>query len=153
VTHGVAERFWARVERLGPDDCWEWVGSRNNCGRGQLSIEGKVYTAPRVAWELHTGTAPGSLWVLHTCDNPACCNPAHLFLGTAKDNTQDMMRKGRARFYQWGGEPTCAKLKAWQSPYVRTLREAGVPVTDIARAYGVKRGAIYRLTTGRSWQD
>src|SRR3990167_6451476 len=90
-----AERFWVRVNRsFGPKTCWPWLGrqvGRGSDRRGHLYIKGgaanPVYKyAPRVAWELTHGPIPPHLKVLHSCDNPICCNPAHLRLGTQKDN-------------------------------------------------------------------
>lgn len=98
-TPTVAERFWKKVDRSGGDlACWPWIGSRQPNGYGKVRVQA-IRTAPlqahRVAWELSHGEIPHGLWVLHRCDNPPCCNPSHLFLGTPKDNTTDMVGKGR----------------------------------------------------------
>lgn len=95
-----AASFWAKVERRGPDECWPWVGARKPRGYGNVRIDGKYRLAHRVAWELATGTTiPSGCIVMHRCDNPPCCNPAHLLMGTMKDNTADMRRKGRDSFF------------------------------------------------------
>lgn len=86
--------FWAKVDRRGPDECWEWTTGRERYGYGH-SVLG---TASRVAWELTNGPIPDGQRVLHSCDNPPCCNPRHLFLGTQLDNVRDMMAKGRHRY-------------------------------------------------------
>lgn len=92
----VADRFWEKVDRLaGPDGCWLFTGATTH-GYGRLSVPGTSgETASRLAYRLTFGD-PGALGVLHHCDNPPCCNPTHLFLGTALDNMQDMIAKGRA---------------------------------------------------------
>lgn len=95
------ERFWSRVDRRGPDECWPWTGSRNPAGYGAFSRGGKRSNTHRVAWEMTHGPIPGRLHVLHACDNPPCCNPAHLSLGTHEDNMADMVAKGRGRG-RWG---------------------------------------------------
>lgn len=77
------------------DGCWEWQSGRVPDGYGDLSVDGKHYSAHRLAWELWNGAVPAGLCVLHTCDNPPCVNPAHLWLGTKSDNLQDAYDKGR----------------------------------------------------------
>lgn len=77
------------------DGCIEWKGARNPQGYGQKCIKGKRYRTHRLAWEWANGPIPEGLFVLHKCDNPPCCNPDHLFLGTQTDNMQDMLAKGR----------------------------------------------------------
>lgn len=92
----LATRFWARVSRRGPNECWPWTGSTVRQGRGTISVGGKTYTAPRVALALTFGRwLEKDEWALHRCDNPACCNPAHLWIGTAKENTLDAVAKKR----------------------------------------------------------
>lgn len=76
-------------------NCWNWTGKRNVGGYGLIRINGRTFIASRVAWTLINGE-PGSLFVLHKCDNPPCINPLHLFLGSHKDNSADMVRKGRS---------------------------------------------------------
>lgn len=96
------ERFWAKVDwSSGPAFCWPWMGGRHlGDGRGRVSIEGgsKTEYASRMTWKLAYGPIPDGMWVLHKCDNPPCCNPIHLFLGTAKNNSVDCQEKGRGRF-------------------------------------------------------
>lgn len=99
------ERFWAKVLKGGPDECWPWTGARNPHGYGKLKIKRTrmVITAPRFAFAVHFDVDPGEQCVLHRCDNRACCNPNHLFLGSQLDNLADMRAKGRAR--HWGRDP------------------------------------------------
>ncbi len=95
------ERFWKHVHKT--DSCWLWTASVNDKGYGQLFVGvGKSpLRAHRVSWELHRGLIPIGLLVLHHCDNPPCVRPDHLFLGTYKDSTQDMISKGRQRGAAW----------------------------------------------------
>src|SRR5262245_56068801 len=92
----VEERFWRKVERGDASVCWPWKAARSS-GYGVLRVAGRNIRANRLAWELTHGPVPPGLWVLHRCDNPPCCNPAHLFLGSNEDNVRDMQSKGRAR--------------------------------------------------------
>ena len=94
--HALAGRLWAKVEK-GPD-CWPWTARRQSKGYGVITVRGKQYLAHRIVWWFVTRTDPEDLCVLHKCDNPACCRPNHLFLGTVADNSLDMMSKGRGAF-------------------------------------------------------
>ena len=99
VLKSLEERFWAKVVVLGPDDCWEWRGTRLKTGYGLMhggSGSAKRWEiAHRVSWMVHFGEIPEELVICHRCDNPPCCNPAHLFLGTKADNNRDRASKGR----------------------------------------------------------
>ena len=90
--------FWDRCIPEPNTGCWLWMDCAHEFGYGLLKIGGRkgpVVRAHRYAWELHNGPIPRGLFVCHRCDNPPCCNPAHLFLGTNADNVRDMRRKGR----------------------------------------------------------
>lgn len=96
VTEDVAARFWEKVERQGPDECWPWTGATRS-GYGALWIDGVLQRAHRVSWVLNVGPIPKGQHVLHRCDNPPCVNPTHLFLGSHADNMADKAAKGRVR--------------------------------------------------------
>lgn len=91
-------RLWAKVDKSGGDDvCWEWQAKSviSSLNYGAINVDGKITVAHRVAWRLVNGEIPDGLFVCHKCDNPKCCNPNHLFLGTCSDNINDMCAKGR----------------------------------------------------------
>jgi hypothetical protein len=92
-------RFWSKVDIRGPNECWPWKAYRTKKGYGRFSFNGrkdhKVVRANRCAFFLTHGYWPEN--GLHTCDNPPCCNPAHVYDGTPKQNTADMLSRGRAR--------------------------------------------------------
>lgn len=90
------EKFLVKVGSPDKNDCW--LGGKNNMGYGTLHRGSGVpgsRLAHRISWELVNGSIPPGICVLHRCDNPACVNPSHLWLGSMKDNSQDMARKGR----------------------------------------------------------
>ena len=91
----IEERFWAKVKKS--DGCWEWTGDKNKGRYGSIycSEEKRNLRAHRMSYEMHKGPITDGLWVLHRCDNPPCVNPDHLFLGTARDNIMDAIKKGR----------------------------------------------------------
>ena len=90
------ERFWAKVRKGDPDECWIWIASKGGHGYGTFRADKDTVTkAHRFSWELHNGKIPKGMMVLHRCDIPLCVNPAHLFIGNHTDNMQDMMIKCR----------------------------------------------------------
>lgn len=94
----VKREFWSKVNKT--DTCWEWMRALDKRGYGQIVAKlpekkQASFRAHRVAWELTNGKIPEGLWVLHKCDNPKCCNPDHLFLGTHQDNMDDAVSKQR----------------------------------------------------------
>lgn len=97
----LADHLWSKLDRSGgPDACWPFTGKPNNDdGYGRIMHNGKRYQTHRLAWELTNGPIPDGMEACHNCpggDNPACGNPAHLFLGTRQENATDMVRKGRS---------------------------------------------------------
>jgi hypothetical protein len=92
----LAERFLDFYRPGEPDACWPWLGTRDHDGYGVIGDDARrQMRAHRLAWERVNGPLPPGRYVLHHCDNPPCCNPAHLFVGTIADNNHDMIRKGR----------------------------------------------------------
>ncbi len=89
------QRFWSKVERRSADECWPWTGGATR-GRGAIRHQGRQLIAPRVSWIIaNAREIPDGLCVCHSCDNPLCVNPGHLWVGTQRDNIQDMYAKGR----------------------------------------------------------
>jgi hypothetical protein len=158
-----AERFWGKVQKGTPDQCWPWTGYKIAKGYGRLCIQrgrrrkngrtqGDMVLAHRFAWELSYGPPPADLFVCHKCDNRACCNPAHLFLGTNADNMADMVAKRRARPPRFFGEAHGqARLTDSQVAEIRRLRTIGLSQRSIAERIGaVSREQVRAILNGKS---
>lgn len=149
----LVDRFWSKVDRRGPDECWEWTRARNELGYGRFRFRGCLYYAHRMAWELVNGPVPEALEVCHTCDNPPCCNPAHLFVGTHADNLGDMATKGRAKPVPILGEQngnsrlTSEEVEAIRRRYVRGVTRQ----VDLAREYGISQPTISCVIRATTW--
>lgn len=145
-TLSLRDRFNMRFDR--GDGCWNWIGQLNRSGYGTISDKNKKCTASRVAYELFVGAVPAHLDVCHRCDNPRCVRPDHLFLGTHRDNMQDMLRKGRGH-----GLTTRRKLDETGVREIRRRHAAGERAVDIATHFRVSRQTVYRIARGRIWKD
>lgn len=144
----LAERFWAKVAKS--EGCWEWQGNQGRHGYGRLrSTSYHSVFAHRVAWELTYGPIPDGLEVCHKCDNPPCCRPDHLFLGTSAENLADMRAKGRGARGERHGS---AKLLDSQVMTIRQRLAAGANVYSLASEYDVTPDTIWLIRRRRTWQ-
>lgn len=130
-----------------PSGCWEWNRNRNVYGYGRIGKKNRAITAHRLSWEINRGPIPPGLFICHKCDNPPCVNPDHLFLGTCKDNLNDMWSKGRYKVRR-GELATGSKLTKDQAIAIYL---DGRKHLDIAQAYGVTRECVGRIKQGRTW--
>lgn len=148
----LAERFWSKVDRSGGDDaCWPFAGYRMPDGYGRVDWRGKLELAHRVAWSLANGQPLPEDDVLHECDNPPCCNPSHLFLGSHEINMADMVVKGRSS-RKLGERNGRAELS---EDDVRAIREryasGNVSQTALSTAYGVDQTTISKIVRRKLW--
>lgn len=136
-------RFWSRVDKSG--DCWLWTGSRStSSGYGGVKRAGRQVLVHRVAYELANGPPPVGMYVCHHCDTPLCCNPAHLYAGTPKQNSADREQRRRRKCLQ-GPEQPLSKLTADQAREVRRLHDRGLSYPTLARMFGMSAFAIGRV--------
>ena len=153
--HGtVEERFWRRVEKT--SGCWIWRGGVHSGGYGFMRGEGgrnaPNVTVHRLSYEMHHGPIPDGLVVMHACDNPLCVNPDHLSVGTHKDNTQDMIAKGRAANNKLpvsvGADNGRALLTESK---VRYIRASTASHASLARRFGVSATCIASVRNRQTW--
>lgn len=147
-----ARRFWSKVN-IGPlDQCWEWTGYRSNL-YGQFTISDKAHRAHRIAMQdFLKSPISKSLNVCHACDNPPCCNPAHLFVATWAENMRDMFTKGRNWSPRMPGEAhPAAKLKEWQVLEIRRLYKLGVRPRFIRKEFPISKGCLEKILAGKTW--
>lgn len=148
----VEERFWGKVDKRGPDDCWEWGACGNSNGYGLLKVDGRMALVHRFSWTLAYGPIPEGLCVLHKCDNRACCNPAHLFLGTHRDNMRDRDRKGRNNALA-GERHGMARLTKEQVLEIRrNYKKGDVSRRELAAKHGVSPSHISDIVSERYWK-
>jgi hypothetical protein len=137
----------------GPDACWPWTMFKQRKGYGIVQMPKKRYLAHRAAYTLWVGPIPHGLFVCHHCDNPPCCNPAHLFLGTARDNALDAVQKGRLRGFSSAGEAhPSARLTLDDVRTIRSRRQSGEAHVSLAAAFGMSYGQIYKICRGDNWR-
>ncbi len=150
-----AERLRKYAPEATPDKCWEWTGKAKHAhGYGIINLgtgEGNML-AHRLAFTLKHGPIPTGMKILHRCDNPPCCNPGHLFLGSQADNMRDKAEKGRA---PRGEDNHARKITAKD---VRCIREAYAhgygekTQPELAEKYGIRQSAISGIVNHRLWK-
>ena len=144
------ERLLSKLSFVPITGCWLWTGCVNNKGYGQARAGGSAWLAHRLMWVLHGGELPPRMELLHSCDVPSCVNPAHLSLGTHKDNMIDMSRKGRHRMPNLSGERhPAARLSARQVAEIRASQESS---TTVGARFGVSGAHIRLIRRGGVWQ-
>lgn len=136
----------------GPDECWEWQGYCNKKGYGMIKDEeNKADRTHRVALRLSGVNVGFGDVVMHSCDNPPCCNPAHLSVGTIEDNTLDMVNKSRHRGAK-GERNYNSKLTKEQVAEIRLKYSDRKTSTEkIAKLYGVSQPMISYILIGKNW--
>ena len=144
----LSKRFHEKFIPCPMTGCWLWTASQQNYGYGQIGVEaGKSpLRANRVAWMLYRGEIPDGMLVCHHCDVPSCVNPCHLFLGTRKDNSQDMVSKLRSVH---GDRQGAHKLS---NKDVLFIRSSNLSVTELSKKFGVSRPCIQDVIRRHTWK-
>jgi len=146
-------RFWRFVNKKSESECWEWQGQILSSGYGRISLGAKSLGsegAHRVSWKLfNKADIPDGMFVMHKCDNPSCVNPHHLSIGTPKENTQDMIAKGRKRVVSPKGEGNGKSLLDEEK--IRLIRSSTLSHAAIARELGVSPNCVRGVRIGRTW--
>jgi hypothetical protein len=146
MTVGEWVRFWSKVSIGNPHDCWLWKEHVDKDGYPPFRLRRHRYKAARIALFLVTGRDPGDLLACHTCNNPRCCNPAHLYPGTQSENLRQAVEQRRAFIGSINGN---AKLSGADVQLIRASSEPG-PV--LARRFLVSKPTIYSIKKGRTWK-
>lgn len=152
VDQAFLDRFWSKVDQRGPDECWPWIAYRKPEGYGQFTlVKGTYITASRISLALSLGRplATGEI-ACHRCDNPPCCNPAHLFVGSVLDNAMDSVNKGRARRAKGESTPS-SKLTEEQIREIRAYPDRYGLLAELGRQYGVAANTIRSIRLGQKW--
>lgn len=131
--------------------CWIWTQSVDKDGYGLICKEKKQRRAHRMAYELFVGQIPKGILVCHICDTPSCVNPSHLFLGTAKDNTQDCIKKGRD-YRPRGNDHPNSKVSSEDVDVIRRLRSYNLALKEIAAKFGLSFQHVSAIARGVSWK-
>lgn len=158
-------RFFANIPNGSPSECWEWLGHRTNRGYGTIKYHQVGFLAHRIALYLARKPAAQLMHACHRCDNPLCCNPAHLFWGTHKDNMDDMNRKNRCHRLRGDVHPSrlrpetrprgdghaLAKLNTEQVLQIRELSKRGITQHAIAKVFSISRETISAIVRRKIW--
>lgn len=143
----INKRFDAYVSPPDSDGCWLWTGGVTNGGYGRFRLNGSTVMAHRYSFSREHGPIPAGMYVLHRCDVPACVRPDHLFLGSLKTNTQDMIAKGRKR--QVRGE-SHGRSKITEQTVV-AIRAATGTQMEIAERFGVTQPLVSMIRSKKIW--
>lgn len=152
----ISIRFLRSVDMRADDECWPFLGQKSQDGYGAFNcrLPGESRSMPHIASRLMymvlNGPIPSGQNVCHSCDNPSCCNPGHLWLGSQSDNMVDMSQKGRGR--KTGLNGSAHPMSKLTADDVRAIRASSDAHTNLANRYGVTEANIHRIKSRRTWR-
>jgi hypothetical protein len=138
-------RFWSKVDVGCEDACWEWSGYRDALGYGQVKIDGQSRKSHRIAVVAMGVSIASEDVIMHTCDNPSCCNPKHLVVGTHAANVADRVAKRRSARGARNGRSLLTEEQ------VREIKKDDRRLVDVAKDYGVSPSTISLIRRGKNW--
>lgn len=145
------ERFWDKVDKGDPEECWEWKGCKNKEGYGEFYVGEQRYKSTHYVLFEIIGEDFEQELVMHTCDNPPCVNPKHLKQGTYKENTQDCLEKGRRTQNAKGEGNGFSKLTEEQVIEIKERLEEGESYDEVKEDFSVSRSHIRNIDNGHFW--
>lgn len=146
MQNNLTKRFFKHVKKT--STCWLWIGNKIKSGYGLFSIDGKRFYAHRVSWTIENGTIPFGKNILHRCDNPPCVRPGHLFDGTQRDNSIDMLSKKRGRSYG-----RLQVLDPQKVLWIRRQYATGEFTTyELADVLKISQDSVASVLNGKHWK-
>jgi hypothetical protein len=145
-------RFWSKVNRRDSKECWNWKATLNKYDYGQIKYSGKLILSHRLVWILIHGEIPENMCVLHHCDNPSCCNPSHLYLGTHQDNMRDRSSRGRTSRHT-GESNGRAKLTRNTVMKIRDQIKNGLSYGAVAKMFKISNATIGHIARYETWRN
>lgn len=142
----IADRYEAKVDRRGADECWPWIGERDYSGYGTIRVRKRRVLAHRLGFQLRHGWLPPA--VRHSCDNPPCQNPAHWRPGTQSDNVRDRTERGRAAKGSGNGRSVLTETIVIEA---RRRHSEGESMRALGREFGVSNVTMLKAIRGQTW--
>lgn len=145
--------LYGNIKKM-PSGCWHFIGRKTTItgGYGHMQFKKGRELTHRVSWMIanNWNEIPSDKYICHKCDNPICCNPSHLFIGTPKDNIEDAMKKGRKK-YESGDGATSSKVNFKLASLIRRLREIKIPCKKVASMFNISQSLVYAIEHKKSW--
>ncbi len=144
------EDVWKKIDKRTEDECWEWMGCKNWDGYGTIKINQILWGVHRLVYELTYGSIPKELFVCHKCNNPSCCNPKHLYVGTPKDNMDQRDREERQAMGEKNGRSKLTKQDVLEIRRLYSLENYSQ--RKLGEMFGICKTQISRIINRKNWR-